>query len=162
MCSVCLEEVVTVKVSCRVCKEILCGSCHDKYPLQCPSCVQSRGSKVAAKCSESDQLRQWFEARGLSLSIHTFATQDPMAFFEQVSGQALRALQELEVKEPDTDTIIKALTGRFGLAFLLAMRYEGEITELGICSQLAMVKHILLIIKSPHPGQSYLAVWVER
>jgi hypothetical protein len=161
MCSVCLEEVVPVKVSCRVCKEIMCGSCHDKYPLQCPVCVQPRGSKVAAKCSENDQLCQWFEARGLSLSVNTFATQDPVAFFEQITGQALRALQELEVKEPDTDTIIKALTGRFGLAFLLAMRYEGEITELGICSQLATVKHVLLIIKSPHPGQSYLAVWVQ-
>ncbi len=162
MCSVCLEEVVSVKVSCRVCKEILCGSCHDKYPLQCPACIQPRGNNVAAKCFENDQLCQWFEARGLSPSIHAFATQDHMAFFEKVNSQALRALQELEVKEPDTDTIIKALTGRFGLAFLLAMRYEGEITELGICSQLATVKHVLMVIKSPHPGQSYLAVWVER
>ncbi len=162
MCSVCLEEDLQSKVFCQVCKEILCGSCHNKFPDKCPVCTHPRGNNTLAQCSVNDQLCQWFEARGLTLALRTMTRQEPAAFFEQVNQRALDALQELDAKENQIDTIIKALDRRLGLSFLVAVRYDGEIEDFGVCSKLNLVDQALFAIKSPLPGQSYLVIWVKQ
>lgn len=163
MCSVCLEEDLQSKVFCQVCKETMCGPCYEKYPDKCPTCVQPRGSNtIFAEFAEYSRLCRWFEARGLTLTVRTVTQQDSVAFNQEINRRALAAVQELDAKENNMETIIEALDRRLGLSFLVAVRYDGEIEDFGVCSKLNLVDQALFAIKSPLPGQSYLVIWVKQ